>query len=87
MGVFEVDQTEIISRVTELTRPLLSARQMDLVELTCRQAGPQLVLRFLVDTARGVRLDELRSLNRAIRAVLDDTTVAAALLRWTAPAD
>lgn len=66
------DPTAIIDRVRELTEPLLASRQVELVELTCRPQGGGLALKFLVDTARGIRMEELSSLNRAIGAVLDE---------------
>ena len=67
-----IDPTAIIDRVRELTQPLLASRQVELVELTCRPQGSGLVLRFLVDTARGIRVEELSSLNRSIGAILEE---------------
>lgn len=66
------DATAILARVGELTEPLLASRSVELVELTCRPQGGGLVLKFLVDTARGIRVEELSALNRAIGAVLDE---------------
>ncbi|MBI3333132.1 MAG: ribosome maturation factor RimP [Candidatus Omnitrophica bacterium] len=59
----------------ELIEPLLGSRQVELVELTCQPQGGRFLLRFLVDTARGIRLDELSSLNQAIGALLDEHEV------------
>ncbi len=63
---------EITHRVRDLIDPLLRSRAVELVELVCRPAGGRLLLRCLVDTARGVTVQELTELNRAIGAVLDE---------------
>ena len=65
-------QEEVINRVRELIAPILSGRQVELVELTCRRGGGKLLLRCLVDTASGITLEDLSTLNRAIGAVLDE---------------
>ena len=70
-----MDQTEILNRVRELIRPLLAGRGVELVELTCHPGGGRLTLRFLVDTARGMTLDELSGLNRSIGAVMEEHDV------------
>ena len=70
-----MDQEAVVSRVRELVEPLLSARQTELVEIICRLQGGRAVVRFLVDTARGIRLDELSALNQAIGAVLEEHDV------------
>jgi len=67
-----MDQTEILNRVRELIRPLLASRGVELVELTCHPGGGGLTLRCLVDTARGITLDEVSGLNRSIGAVLEE---------------
>ena len=70
-----IDQTEILNRVRELIQPLLTRLGVELVELTCHPGGGRLTLRFLVDTARGMTLDELSGLNRSIGAVLEEHDV------------
>ena len=70
-----MDQTVILNRVRELIQPLLSSRGVELVELSAHPGGGRLTLRCLVDTARGVRLDELSGLNRSIGAVLEEHDV------------
>lgn len=70
-----MDQTAILNRMRELIQPLLSGRGMELVELSAHPGGGRLILRCLVDTARGVTLDELSGLNRSIGAVLDEQDV------------
>jgi len=70
-----LDKETLLNRVKELIQPLLEARQAELVELACRQEGSRVVLRCLVDTARGITLEELSRLNQAIGAVLDEHDV------------
>ena len=70
-----LDKEAMVNRVKELVAPLLEGRQVELVELICQPQGGRLLLRFLVDTARGIRLDELGSLNQAIGALLDEHEV------------
>ena len=70
-----MDPTAIANRVRELIGPLLSSRGVELVELACHYGGGRLVLKALVDTARGITLDELSSLNRSIGALLDEHDV------------
>lgn len=64
-----------MARVRALVEPLLAARHVELVELTYQRGGPQAVLRFLVDTAPGITVEECRALNQAIGAVLDEHEV------------
>jgi len=61
-----------LAKVHALVDPMLAARHVELVELTYRREGPQTVLRFLVDTAAGITVEECRVLNHAIGAVLDE---------------
>ena len=67
-----MEQEAMTQRVKELVQPVLTARHVDLVELTCRNAGPRVLVRFLLDTAQGIRMDELSHLNQAIGAALDE---------------
>ena len=66
------DQTVILSRVSELIRPMLASRGAELVELTCHPGGGRLLLRCLVDTARGITLGSLSDLNRSIGALIEE---------------
>ena len=70
-----MDQTAILDRVRELLQPLLSSRGVELVELNAHPTSGRLILRCLVDTVRGVTLDELSGLNRSIGAVLEEHDV------------
>ena len=69
------NQEAILEKVKELVTPLLRSRKTELVELTCRQKGNGLVLRFLVDTAQGITIDELSALSQGIGAILDEHDV------------
>jgi len=70
-----MDQTVLLNRVRELIQPLLASRGAELVELTCHPGGGRLTLRCLVDTAHGIKLEELSSLNRSIGALLEEHEV------------
>ena len=67
-----IDQTEILNRVRELIRPLLASRGVELVDFTCHMGNGRLTLRLLVDTARGITVDELSGLNRSIGALIEE---------------
>lgn len=66
---------QVLARVHQLVDPMLAARHVELVELIYRREGPRTVLRFLVDTATGITVEECRVLNQAIGAVLDEHDV------------
>ena len=66
---------KVLAHVRTLVDPLLVARRVELVELTYRREGPQTVLRFLVDTAAGITVQECTALNQAIGALLDEHEV------------
>ena len=67
--------TAVLNRVRELIQPLLASRGVELVDLACHPGGGRLTLRLLVDTARGITIDELSGLNRSIGAVLEEHDV------------
>ncbi len=67
-----MDQEAMTQRVTELVRPILAGRQVDLVELTCRNAGPRVLVRILADTAKGITIAELSHINQAVGALLEE---------------
>ena len=68
----QMDQEAIVNQIKALIEPHLANRQVELVELTCHPSGGRVLLRCLVDTARGITLEELSSLNQAIGAILDE---------------
>ncbi len=82
-----MDQEAVDNRVRELIQPLLDSRQIQLVELTLRPAGGRVLVRCLVDTAKGITLDELGHLNQAIGAILEEHDVipSAYLLEVNSP--
>jgi ribosome maturation factor RimP len=65
----------VVNRVRELIQPLLASRGVELVDLVCHPGGGRLTLRLLVDTARGITLDELSGLNRSVGALLEEHDV------------
>ena len=67
-----MDTTMMANRVRELISRLLSARQVELVDLACHYSGGRFLLKCLVDTPRGITLGELSALSRSIGAALDE---------------
>lgn len=67
--------TSVLDKVRALVDPVLAARRIELVELTYRRQGPGTVLRFLVDTASGITIEECGALNQTIGAILDEHDV------------
>lgn len=70
-----LDQTGLVNQIRQMILPLLESRGVGLVELSCHSGGGRLLLRCLVDTAAGVTVEELSSLNRSIGAMLDEHDV------------
>lgn len=66
------EQEATIQKVKEMIEPLLRSRRAELVEAHYRFEGRGIVLRLLVDTPSGIRVDELAFLNQAIGALLDE---------------
>ena len=69
-----MDQS-LSDRLKELVLPLLSAQQVELVDLILRREGRKIILRFLVDKSAGITLDECAQLNREIGRILDEQDV------------
>ena len=69
----ELEQLE--GRIRELIQPMLSSRQIELVDLICRNSSGRILLRFLVDTPRGITMAELSSVNQAVGALLEEYDV------------
>lgn len=67
-----LDQTAILERIKELVQPLLTAKGVELVELTGKLGGGRFTIRCLVDTANGITVDELTGLNRSIGALIEE---------------
>lgn len=77
----------VVDRVKELIRPLLEQKGVELVELTYRQEGRRMILRFLVDKEQGITLEECTALNEDISMVLDrdDTIATSYILEVSSP--
>ncbi|MET8558454.1 ribosome maturation factor RimP [Streptomyces sp. NPDC004959] len=60
-------------RLRELLEPLVTARDLDLEEITVTPAGRRRVLQIVVDGDSGVSLDTCAELSREISTLLDDT--------------
>lgn len=60
-------------RLRGLLEPLVSDRGLDLEEMTVTPAGKRRVLRVVVDSDEGVRLDSCARLSRELSEVLDES--------------
>lgn len=85
--VLKMDYSATENRIRELIAPVLTARQVELVEMVCHPTGGRFLLRCLVDGPRGITLGELSWLSRAIGAVLEehDAVPAPYLLEVSSP--
>ena len=64
-----MDET-LASRIEALAAPILAERDIELVELTCRPQGGQVLIRFLVDRVGGITIQQCAQVNQLIgRAV------------------
>ncbi|MSW37570.1 MAG: ribosome maturation factor RimP, partial [Actinobacteria bacterium] len=61
--------------VVALLEPAVSAGGLELEDLELRSVGRRLVLRVLVDSDRGVTLDEIAAASRAVSEALDGSDV------------
>ena len=57
--------------IRAIIEPVLADREMELVELTCRPQGRQLVVRLLVDRVGGVTIQQCAEVNQLIGQALD----------------
>src|SRR3989338_2925547 len=57
--------------IQALIEPILADREMELVELTCRPQGRQLLLRLLVDKVGGVTIQQCARVNQLIGEALE----------------
>ncbi|MFC4494136.1 ribosome maturation factor RimP [Streptomyces ovatisporus] len=62
-------------RLRGLLEPLVGKKGLDLEEVEVTPAGKRRVLRVVVDSDDGVRLDTCAELSRSLSAVLDETDV------------
>jgi ribosome maturation factor RimP len=62
-------------RIADVIRPVVTAAGMDLESVRVSTAGRRLLLRVVVDSDRGVSLDDAAEISRQLSAVLDEATV------------
>ena len=60
-----------LSAIRALVESILAAHEMELVELTCRPHGGQLLVRLLVDKVGGVTLQQCATVNQRIGDALE----------------
>jgi len=62
-----------LETIRQVAEPILAEADTELVELTCRRAGAQAVVRLLVDQVGGVTIQHCARLNRLIGQALDES--------------
>jgi ribosome maturation factor RimP len=62
-------------RIADVIRPVVTAAGMDLESVRVSAAGRRRLLRVVVDSDRGVSLDDAAEISRQLSAVLDEATV------------
>lgn len=61
--------------IQALVMPIVAEQTMELVELTCRPQGRQLLVRLLVDRVGGVTLQQCAQLNRLVAQALEQANL------------
>ena len=64
-----------VAQLQALIEPILTEREMELVELTCRPQGGQLHLRLLVDRVGGVTIQQCAQVNQLIGRALETSNL------------
>jgi ribosome maturation factor RimP len=64
-----------LSRITDVIEPVIAAAGMDLESLRVTAAGRRRLLRVVVDSDRGVSLDDAAAVSRELSAALDTVAV------------
>ena len=67
----------LVAHIQVLAEPILAERGMELVELTCRPQGRQLLIRLLVDRAGGITIQQCAQVNRLLGESLDAASLIA----------
>lgn len=67
-----MDENTVLGKVRELTTHTLSEARIELVDLTCCRENGGRVLRFTVDKAGGISIDDCGNLSRKIEKILDE---------------
>jgi len=70
-----MEEKIVLEKVRDLTAQTLSDSNVEIVELTYRREGGRMVLRFTVDKAGGINIDECGRLSQKIEKILDDANV------------
>ena len=64
-----------LSAIQALVEPIVTEQEMELVELTCRPQGHQVLVRLLVDRVGGVTLQQCAHMNRLIDQTLEQASL------------
>ncbi|MEI6863327.1 MAG: ribosome maturation factor RimP [Candidatus Omnitrophota bacterium] len=70
-----VNGTEVTERVKALAQAYLDDNSIELVEIMYRREQGGMVLRLLVDTPEGIRIDECEAVNKFLSKTLDEEDV------------
>jgi ribosome maturation factor RimP len=70
-----IERTEVTERVKALSQAYLDENSIELVEIMYRREAGGMVLRLLVDTPEGIRIDECEGLNKFLSVTLDKEDV------------
>jgi Uncharacterized protein conserved in bacteria len=62
---------EIVDRVREILEVYLKDHGIELIDIVFRREGPDLVLRIVADTLKGITVSECTGLNKFLSEVLD----------------
>ena len=65
------EPSALLARLSSIVEPILSEHALELVELTCRPQGRQLVVRLLVDHVGGVTIQRCARANQLIGEALE----------------
>lgn len=71
----DIDRTEVTERVKALSQAYLDENSIELVEIMYRREAGGMVLRLLVDTPEGIRIDECEGLNKFLSEALDKNDI------------
>ena len=66
-----MERAEVAERVKALAQAYLDDNSIELVEIMYRREAGGMVLRLLVDTPEGIRIDECEGVNKFLSATLD----------------
>jgi len=64
-----------LTAIHALIEPIVAEQNAELVELTCRPQGRQLLVRVLVDKAGGITIAQCAQINRRVSAALETASL------------